>query len=141
MNRKLLFFVSVFIGLIMTLSLSVQAQVPECQLRGNDIFVPDEVIQTITNFDPKKPVYAACNLNGWLIDPMKVTKSILERTEMIKARDGSWCAKNMRGERFNAAQLKESGNYSYKNINWAQLQMFKDASWLKTEGGNAIYLN
>lgn len=73
---------------------------------GNDVIVPDMVIQAIPNYDPDKPVYAAHDINAWLTKE-DIPEQIREATEMKKRDDGSWVAEDMKGEIFHPTQVQD----------------------------------
>ncbi len=74
---------------------------------GNDVIVPDLVIQQIPDFDPDQPVYAACDINGWLVrDGKWASQERLDMTEMKQDSDGNWIAKGLRGAPFHPAQIR-----------------------------------
>ncbi len=81
---------------------------------GDDVLVPDMVVEAIPGYDSEKPVYAAHDINGWLLSD--VPDQIMEATEMVKTENG-WVAKGMKGEIFHPAQIGEDGQPK-----WAKLE-------------------
>lgn len=97
--------------------------IPKCD--GNDIIVPDILIKAIPGFNPMRPVYAACDENGWLCSGGdRVNDYVLSKTKMIK--EGNyWRAENMAGERFHPVQIKNThlpNPYIGNNISWAKIE-------------------
>lgn len=72
---------------------------------GNDVLVPNMVIEAIPNYNPGEPVYAACDLNGWLQSPGEIPDQIMNATKMQKTEDG-WVAQDMKGVVFHPTQVQ-----------------------------------
>lgn len=95
------------------------------QTEGADVLVPQILVDAIEGFTPDRPVYAATDANGWLVQgSSKANAAILARTEM--KREGLfWRAKGMRGVRFHPAQLKNAAlpkPFTGNNISWAKIE-------------------
>ena len=80
-------------------------------------------------FDQQKPVYAATDLNGWLIrGKQKATVEALKLTAMV--RKGSvWKARDMAEKRFHPVQLYDPGlrdPFTLHNIAWAEIEKVYD---------------
>jgi hypothetical protein len=92
---------------------------------GKDVLVPHLLITKIPDFDEKKPVYAAHDLNGWLVSGKgKANAEALRLTQMTH--EGNvWKARGMARERFHPAQLKNptlNQPFFGGNIGWAVIE-------------------
>lgn len=80
---------------------------------GNDVLVPDQLIQAIPGYSPEAVVYAATDINGWFVRGSKFNSAkVLAATTMSREGEGDgavWRAKGMKGRRFHPVQLDESG--------------------------------
>lgn len=83
---------------------------------GYDVLVPDLLIKEIPNFDPKKPVYAATDINGWFVRGAGwATEERKKATQMIKEGD-CWRGKGLKSKRFHPVQLNENGKPEWAKI-------------------------
>jgi hypothetical protein len=54
-------------------------------LDGDDVLVPNKLIEAIPDFDSSKPVYAACDKNGWFVrGPGIASENAKKATKMKK---------------------------------------------------------
>jgi hypothetical protein len=104
----------VFVFVLIVSGIAIAADCPK--LNGADVLIPKEVIGAIPGFNPDKPVYAACDENGWFSIKGKITDTSKERTRMVN--EGAyWRARNMANKRFHPVQLSTDGNPT-----WALLE-------------------
>lgn len=112
MRRALSIFVAVLIAFIATLSFSGN---PYPVTDGDDVIVPDLLIKEIPSYDPKKPVFAATDVNGWFVRPGWATEDRKKETQMVKG-DTGWRAKGLKGVRFHPVQLDAKGRPQWARI-------------------------
>ena len=90
-----------------------------------DVIVPSLLINAIPGFDHNKPVYAASNINGWLVSGKnKANTETLQLTTM-KNEGGNWKAYGMAEKRFHPAQLINPdlpNPFIGNNIAWAKIE-------------------
>jgi hypothetical protein len=76
------------------------------RLYGADVFVPAKLVESIPRYDPKSPIYAACNDNGWFEVQSGVVEELKERFRMKPSGDGAYfIAFNMKGKKFYPVQI------------------------------------
>ena len=92
---------------------------------GNDVIVPKLLINAIPGFDHTKPVYAASNINGWLVSGKSNTNTEALRLTTMKKEGSTWRAYGMAEKRFHPAQLINSDlpdPFIGNNIAWAKIE-------------------
>ena len=83
------------------------------KIDGNDVLVPNRLIQKIPGFSPDKPVYAACDINHWF------QQAAADPSVTQMRREGDWWrARGLAGQRFHPVQLDGKG----KPI-WAKIEL------------------
>ncbi len=95
------------------------------QRDGNDVIVPQLLINAIPMFDDQRQVYAASEINGWLISGRQFTNPEALRLTTMKKEGNNWRAYNMAGKRFHPAQLINPNlpdPFTSKNIGWAKIE-------------------
>lgn len=116
------------------------------QKAGSDVLVSQEIVNLIPGFDAKSPVYAASDVNGWLVRGKSfASASNLDKTAMVKEGD-YYRAKGMAGKRFHPAQVAGETNFSSaSNVRWAQVELLPGVdiargvtpSWLDVSAGKS----
>lgn len=92
---------------------------------GEDVIVPHLLINAIPGFDEKKPVYAANDINGWLVLGKNKANTEALRLTTMKRERGAWRAYGMVGKRFHPAQLIDTDladPFTSNNIAWAKIE-------------------
>ena len=98
---------------------------------GKDIIVPSLLINAIHGFDHKKPVYAANDINGWLVSGKRKANAETLRLTTMKNEGSTWKAYGMAGKRFHPAQLINPDlpdPFRGNNIAWAKIENIYDLS-------------
>lgn len=116
MKRKVLLTVVAVLVIAMMATAAMAWEVISPVLDGNDVMLPNGYFSPATGYDASKPVYAACDINGWLSrGPEWSTAENMKNTEVLKGRDG-WRARGLKGERFSLAQLGKDGKPVFLKI-------------------------
>jgi len=112
---------------------------------GTDVLVPDLLVRAIPRYDKDKPVYAATDLNGWLVSGRsKASDEALRLTRMT--REGHvWRARSMVGKRFHPSQLYDvrlDEPFTARNVAWARIESvyLLSAEFVDTSSGSPCLL-
>jgi hypothetical protein len=92
---------------------------------GDDVLVPQLLINAIPMFDDQKTVYAANDINGWLVSGRKVANPEALRLTTMKKEGNNWRAYKMAGKRFHPAQLMNTDlpdPFTPTNVGWAKIE-------------------
>lgn len=92
---------------------------------GSDVITPHLLVREIPGFDNSKPVYAACDINGWLVSGKRKANSTNLRLTTMKREGDIWKAYGMVNKRFHPAQLISpdlENPFRSDNIAWAKIE-------------------
>ena len=93
------------------------------RVSGSDVSIASTVIGMIPDFDPNKPIYAACDNNGWFVLGKGYTSpTILSKTKLIRLKSGRYLAKGLAGKRFHPVQMSNLDNTDPNVVGWAKIE-------------------